>query len=503
MDGGHSAPPADAPAVHSGDAAPPVHATVHSHNTHHNNHNQGTPPRDGKDSPRERLTPRPTFLENLANSRDSQFMLNGRESDDLERYFHGPRNLDKHSKWPIPLRIHGSVLPKMILPLAFIAVWSTLITCISKFVHPIGIDNILLTILGFVVGLSLSFRSATAYERWADGRKYWALLIQTSRNLARTIWINTKDREGEFAKEDLLGKLTAMNLILAFAISLKHKLRFEPDVGYEDLRGLVGHLDTFAKEAHDRHVLQPPKKTPWKAAGEYLGVSFAESNPRKLIKRSKKPLGHLPLEILNHLSAYIDKCIKKETMPCTLHQGQAITALSTLNEVATGTERVLDTPLPVAYSIAIAQIAWIYVTVLPFQLYDSLGWVTIPASIVAGYIILGLATIGSEIENPFGQDVNDLPLDTYCRQLALELDIITAMPPPDVNDFSSRDDNLVMYPLSTVGYPDWNDRTVEEIRAALRTKVVANTPAATAAAAAKIVSDDSTLFGSLKSKQSA
>lgn len=54
--------------------------------------------------------------------------------------------------------------------------------------------------------------------------------------------------------------------------------------------------------------------------------------------------------------------------------------MSTLNEVLTGTERVLDTPLPTAYSIAIAQIAWIYVLVLPFQLYNALNWITIPAS---------------------------------------------------------------------------------------------------------------------------
>jgi hypothetical protein len=114
---------------------------------------------------------------------------------------------------------------------------------------------------------------------------------------------------------------------------------------------------------------------------------------------------------------------------------------------------------------------------------------------VAAYIILGLATIGSEIENPFGQDVNDLPLDTYCRQIALELDIITATPPPNVDDFTNRDDNLVLYPLSTNGYPNWKDRSVEEIRAALKTKVVANSPAA-------IGSDESTVLGSMSSKQS-
>ncbi|KAE8387952.1 Bestrophin, RFP-TM, chloride channel-domain-containing protein [Aspergillus alliaceus] len=489
---GHSSPTAaaDVPAQ-AGEGPAPVQADTR---THANHHDQGAVP-EREPSPNRRITPRPTFLENLANTRDSQFMLDRRNSSELDRYFHGPRDLDKHSKWPTFLRMHGSVLPKMILPLCFVAVWATLITLISKFVHKLGINNILLTVMGFVVGLALSFRSSTAYERWADGRKYWSLLIQTSRNLARTIWVNTGEREGELGKEDLLGKLTAMNLILAFAVALKHKLRFEPDVAYEDLAGLVGYLDTFAKDAHDRQRLQPPRKSLWKATGEYLGVSFAESNPRKLVKRSKKPLGHLPLEILNHLSAYIDRCIANETLTVSLHQAQAINGLAALNEVVTGTERVLDTPLPAAYSIAISQIAWIYVMSLPFQLYNSLTWVTIPGSIVAAYIILGLATIGSEIENPFGQDVNDLPLDTYCRQIALELDIITAAPAPNVNEFSTRDENMVLYPLSTDSYNEWKDRSVEEIRAALRTKVVANSPSA-------LGSDESTVIGSMSSKQS-
>lgn len=116
---------------------------------------------------------------------------------------------------------------------------------------------------------------------------------------------------------------SAMNLILAFAVALKHKLRFEPDVAYEDLAGLIAHLDTFANQAHDRSVMHPPSKTPWKSIGEYLGFSFAKSNPRKLIKRSKKPLGHLPIEILIHLSAYIDSCVRNGTLSLAQYQGQA------------------------------------------------------------------------------------------------------------------------------------------------------------------------------------
>lgn len=144
------------------------------------------------------------------------------------------------------MRMHGSVLPQMILPLLLVGGWATLITCVSHFYHNrkfsraherwlgltvgvVGVNDILLTVLGFVVGLSLTFRGSTAYERqgsrttksmnevfadwnrhesrWAEGRAYWAQLIQISRNLARIIWVHIDEREGETGKVDILRKL--------------------------------------------------------------------------------------------------------------------------------------------------------------------------------------------------------------------------------------------------------------------------------------------------------
>jgi putative membrane protein len=82
------------------------------------------------------------------------------------------------------LRLHGSILPAMAIPLLIVTIWSTAIRCISAYVHPrksgcssiahymltmvfkVGINQVLLTVLGFVVALALSFRSSTAYERY-------------------------------------------------------------------------------------------------------------------------------------------------------------------------------------------------------------------------------------------------------------------------------------------------------------------------------------------------
>ena len=162
--------------------------------------------------------------------------------------------------------------------------------------------------------------------------------------------------------------------------------------------------------------------------------------------------------------------MNNKTLTIPIHQTWAMNNIGSLADVLTGTERVLNTPLPIAYTISISQITWAYVLVLPFQLHKVLDWVTIPGTMIAAYIILGLAAIGKEIENPFGNDVNDLPLDDYCREIAAEIDVLTSMPAPTVDDWAKGTSNMPLYPMSMASYEGWERRSVSDIRDALKAK---------------------------------
>ncbi|KAF2431487.1 UPF0187-domain-containing protein [Tothia fuscella] len=406
-----------------------------------------------------------------------------KETKSWKEYYYGPRDMNHHSKWPFVFRLHGSVTPELIMPLLLVAAWTTAIWAIDHYSgenststqrrkpRALHFDSILLTVLGFVVGLSLSLRSSTAYERWTEGRKYWAQLQLTSQNFARLIWVHCVEREGDDAKDDLLTKITCLNLIVAYSLAMKHRLRFEPYVNYPDMEPYVEYLDTFAKEANKGVDLTQPKDSVWMKVGDFLGMPWAEKNPRRQIKLAQKPLGNLPLEILNHISGYIDGAIINGQLKTPIFQVQALTSITTMNDILTGCDRVLNTPLPVAYSIAISQITWVYILALPFQLIQKLQWKVIPATLVAAYIMLSLITIGREIENPFGDDVNDLPLEAYCDQIATDIDIISSSPAPKASEFAKRAQNLPLYPLSGNGYQAWAASDESEIRDALRAKV--------------------------------
>ncbi|KAK4690751.1 ion channel-forming bestrophin family protein, partial [Lecanoromycetidae sp. Uapishka_2] len=408
----------------------------------------------------------------------NQFMRPGNRrqtSLNVEEHATKPADLEKHSKLPYFMRMKGSIGPRLLVPLGVVCAWSTLITCISQFVYPLVVSSLLLTILGFVVALGISFRTSSAYERYVEGRKAWAQLQQTSRDLARHIWIHVNERheeDSELGKADLLAKLTALNLIVAFSLALKHKLRFEPYVVYDDdnLDKLIGNLSTFAGEATDPDRSATGEKSRRKKVGEWLGLTFAESNPRKLIKRavkSNKTLGNLPFEILTYLSAYIEDVVDNKTLRMTAPEGLILGNLTSMNEVLAQTERILNTPLPIAYSIAISQITWVYVLALPFQLWDALRWITIPGTVIGAYIILGIAAIGREIENPFGYDDNDLPLERFCDQIAADINIITSKPRPRREEFVANRQNRPLYNLS---YQAWDAKSTEEIRDTLKTR---------------------------------
>ncbi|KAG6007734.1 hypothetical protein E4U21_005573 [Claviceps maximensis] len=396
--------------------------------------------------------------------------LNSKHDEEQNNAFqgllYGPRDLNHHSRWPHFMRLRGSVMPYMIFPLSFVAAWTTCITAISLLVYDIGISGVLLTILGFVVGLSLSFRNSTAYERYSEGRRYWSQLASITQCLARIVWVHASERP-ECPTEDLLAKITFCNMLVSLSVALKHRLRYEPFTHYKDLQSRIAHVPVIA---HGAVIKEPATPDWWRTVGLFLGFPWAEENPRMLMKNPARPLGNVPLEIHSACSDYIQTIIENKTLVAGSHT-QAFTLLSQVNDILNGVDRILNTPMPLAYSIALAQITWVYILVLPFQLVNSLQWVTIPATIFAAYIILGLALIGREIENPFGEDVNDLPLDNFCDQIRRDIDIIMSQSPRVINEAVKRDDNEVLYPLSRLGYSALAARSADDIKSLLRAKL--------------------------------
>jgi putative membrane protein len=74
-------------------------------------------------------------------------------------------------------------------------------------------------------------------------------------------------------------------------------------------------------------------------------------------------------------------------------------------------ERIHKTPLPFAYVVHLRRALLLYCFSLPTGLVNDFGWWTVPANLFVAYTFYGIEEIGVQIEDPFGTDDNDLPLE--------------------------------------------------------------------------------------------
>ena len=121
----------------------------------------------------------------------------------------------------------------------------------------------------------------------------------------------------------------------------------------------------------------------------------------------------VPLELLLELGGYLQGCYGRRQV--TLYQLSDLHRLvDSLSEVVGSCERILTTPVPLAYSIHLRQLLYVYCLTIPFVFVDEFGlWTAVVVGLVA-FTVFGIEEIGLEIENPFGRDPNDLPLDGIC-----------------------------------------------------------------------------------------
>jgi putative membrane protein len=85
--------------------------------------------------------------------------------------------------------------------------------------------------------------------------------------------------------------------------------------------------------------------------------------------------------------------------------------LTTILDQLGGAERIMKTPVPFAYAQHIRTFVSFFCVTVPFAMVDTMGWYTPLAAALLAFALFGIEEIGIEIEDPFGYDDNDLPLD--------------------------------------------------------------------------------------------
>ncbi|KAG2353035.1 Bestrophin, RFP-TM, chloride channel-domain-containing protein, partial [Suillus spraguei] len=126
--------------------------------------------------------------------------------------------------------------------LIFFGAWSTAICVISRNVYNLAFQPTLITVFGTVLGFVISYRTTASFERYNEGRRLWSQIVLGSRTFARTVWLHIPDnaypsaqaltdqQQEEYKAKTLIEKKSAVNLLEAFAVAVKHYLRDEDGI---------------------------------------------------------------------------------------------------------------------------------------------------------------------------------------------------------------------------------------------------------------------------------
>lgn len=289
---------------------------------------------------------------------------------------------EKMHWFQLALRVKGSVLPAILNRVILCGVFGLFISLLYHFKLPVSQPVFGSIIPSIVLGLLLVFRTNTAYDRFWEGRKCWGSLVNDVRNLARQIWVAVAEVE----LEDQANKISALRLLVAFAVATKLHLRAEP-------------VNSELKE------LLPPAR--------YFKL---------------KTMNNPPLEIAFWIGDYLQQQYNRHCL--NTHQLTAMQdLLNGMVDDLGGCERILKTPMPLAYAIHLKQLVLLYCLLLPFQLVNNLGWWTGAIVALVSFTLFGIEEIGIEIENPFGYDANDLPLDAICSTMKRNIEDLISLEP--------------------------------------------------------------------------
>ncbi|MCY4753883.1 bestrophin family protein [Pelomonas aquatica] len=283
-------------------------------------------------------------------------------------------------------RIRGALLANVLLAVMVTAAHRSLDAH-----RALLVSTIPFTLMGLPLAIFLGFRNSACYDRYWEARKLWGELLLRSRNLARQM-LHLVDAPAPPADPRDLGDLRVRVLLraVAFCVTLKALLRDRP----ADEAGLDG-------------LLQP---------AELSGLAAARNRPAALMMAMGADLARS----------------RRDGQLDSQRAVQIDATLSALTAAAASCERIKNTPLPFSYSLLLHRTAYLYCFLLPFGVVDTLGPVTPLVVAIVAYTFFGLDALGDEIEEPFGTQANDLPLDALCR--GIEIDLRQALgdahPPP-------------------------------------------------------------------------
>lgn len=269
----------------------------------------------------------------------------------------------------VPERVSiGQILRYVGLPLLLLLAWDVFITAVYLSKHgEWEFPALPMPLLATVIAIYLSFRSSTAYARWWEARTLWGALVNSSRSFSREALLFLPSDTRPLQEELILRQ-----------IAYVHALRL-----------------------HLRH------QSPWRELESRLSAHELER---------LRGIANIPDAILRGTADLLKRASIDSVKLATIER-----TMVELSNAQGGLERIKNTPFPRQYATYPIFFTHVFCVLLPIGLVESLGWYTPLGSTAAGFLFLALLQIGTDMQDPFSNSENDIPLVALCRSIEIDL----------------------------------------------------------------------------------
>lgn len=240
-------------------------------------------------------------------------------------------------------------------------------------------------VVGGAIGIFVSFRTNSAYDRWWEGRKLWGRLINSSRHFCTQVLTylpKPEDgaRQSPPVPSDLQRELVRRHI--AYVHALRVLLRSQELGADEDFRAFLS-----AKEAER---------------------VAAESNPTHALLQTQMQL------LVDENQAGRLTELRLQSLDETIRA---------LLDIQGGCERIKKTPFPRGYGFIAERLIQAYGVLLPLGLVGNINndWVAIPLTVLVCLSFALISEVGRVLEDPFTLFWPALPLAALSKTIEINL----------------------------------------------------------------------------------
>ncbi len=227
-------------------------------------------------------------------------------------------------------------------------------------------------VVGGAIGIFVSFRTNSAYDRWWEGRKLWGRMINVSRHFCTQ----------------------AINYLPEDARDVSARL-VHRHVAYVDaLRCLLRKQDPLVDEDFLRSLPDDPESL-----------------------RGSSNLTHALLHLQSEDIVALDEAGKLSEFRVQLLDR----SLEQMLAVQGGCERIKKTPMPRGYGFIAERLIMVYSVLFPFGLVADVGWLVVPINVLVCLSFALISEAGRVLEDPFTMFWNGLPLFNMSRTIERNL----------------------------------------------------------------------------------